>query len=86
MTREQEILRQGIQAHTDAGAIGGGGSYIDDRGRPTVILGVSPNGTNGEDFDLHQGDTFPLGDEVWEVTEIRNADASFWATTLTRVG
>jgi uncharacterized protein DUF6406 len=85
MSRRQVIVRQGRLAHIDSGAIGGGGCFVDDHGRATVTLAVIPQGTDGEDLDLRQGDTFRLGAEVWEVTEIHQPGTSVWAATVTYV-
>ena len=82
---QQVIVRQGRQPHVAAGAIGGTGCYVDDDGRATVILGVSPSGEDGARHHFHQGDRFELGDEVWEVTEIQSPGASYWSSTVTRV-
>jgi hypothetical protein len=84
MSRKQVVVRQGKLAQVDSGAIGGGGCFIDDHGRATVTLAVIPLGTDGEDLDLRQGDTFHLGDEIWEVTMIHRPGTSIWAATVTR--
>jgi hypothetical protein len=81
---QQVALHQGIQAHVVGGRIGGGGCYVDDQGRPTVILSAGPRSESAR-HHLCQGDTFELGDEVWEVSEIRSPNSPYWATTLTHV-
>ena len=37
------------------------------------------------DHHLHKGETFELGPEVWEVTEIVDANTDGWGAELTRL-
>lgn len=84
-TRPKEFIRHGIQVHTDAGAIGGVDSLYDDGGRPIVILAAMPQEGGFTDHELHEGDTFELGPELWQVTEIVYPNTDGWYTVLTRV-
>jgi len=76
----------GSNPSTAAGTIGGGGSYLDDDGRPVVILGIAENADPvGRDVELHEGETFELGAELWEVTKIDGAGTDVWGADLTRL-
>jgi hypothetical protein len=84
-THEHASVRQGVVAHSRSGAVGGVGCYVDDEGHERVILALAPSEADEEDRHLRQGETFRLGDEVWEVSEIQSAGAPHWGATLTRV-
>lgn len=75
---------QGNNPSSHAGSIGGGGSYIDDDGRAVVILVAMPDDGEEAEHDLHEGETFELGPELWEVTKIIDAGSPRWGAELTR--
>lgn len=82
----RKVVQHGRQYFTDAGAIGGVDSEFDDDGRPIVILAVMPDGGDDSvDLDLHEGDTFELGPELWQVTEISDPNTDGWAADVTRL-
>lgn len=83
--RPQQIIRKGISPRTDAGAIGGSECYVDDNKVPTVLLALAPKDGPSGRVELHEGDTFELGPELWEVTKIDDPDTSFWTAVLTRL-
>jgi hypothetical protein len=78
-------VSQGRNPHSPAGAVGGVNSYIDDDGRPVVILSVGPNDGHSMRHHLHEGETFELGPELWEVTTIDDPGTDFWGVELTRL-
>lgn len=79
-------VSQGRNPHSQAGSVGGGGSYIDDEGRAVVILGVGENDDPaGRELELHEGERFELGPELWEVTSISGAGSPRWSARLTRL-
>jgi hypothetical protein len=71
MSADQEIqVGQGKQYHRPGGAIAGVDRFVDPSGTPVAVLWVSaPNG-DGEDLQLRTGDTFEVGDERWQVTDV----------------
>lgn len=78
-------VAHGTQSHTDAGSIGGVDSYFDDDGRPTALLSIAPNGGPSVRMDLHKGDTFELGSELWQVTKIDDPNTDYWTAVLTQL-
>lgn len=71
---------------TPAGNVGGVSAYIDDDGRAVVILGIAErDDPQGRRVHLHEGETFELGPELWEVTEIADAASRQWGARLTRL-
>lgn len=78
-------VAQSTNPGSDAGSIGGGGCYIDDEGRAVVILAAMPDEGDSKDYHLHEGETFELGTELWEVTEIVDPETDFWVADLTRL-
>lgn len=84
-TRPKQFIRHGIQAHTDAGAIGGVDTFFDEDSRPTALLAATPEGGTSTRVELHEGDSFELGSELWQVTEISSPNTDFWYVVLTQV-
>lgn len=80
--RPTEIIRQSIKNRTDAGSIGGVNAYFDDDKRPTVMLSVIPKEAPSARIELHEGDTFELGPELWQVTEIVGPNTDRWVAVL----
>lgn len=79
-------VTHGIKCSTKAGSIGGVDTYFDDDGRPTALLAAMPKEEGGfTDLHLHEGDTFELGPELWEVTEITEPNTDYWAAVLNRL-
>lgn len=79
-------VSQGRNPQTRAGSVGGAGAYIDDDGRAVVILGVAETDDSvGRDVELHEGESFELGPELWEVTRINRAHGPRWSARLTRL-
>lgn len=75
----------GNNPSSHAGSVGGVDTYFDAEDRPVVILAAMPNEGGYTDHHLHQGETFELGPELWEVTEIIDPNTDGWAATLTRL-
>lgn len=75
----------GNNPSSQAGSVGGVDSYFDEDGRAVVILAAMPNEGGFTDHHLHQGETFELGSELWEVTEIIDANTDGWGAQLTRL-
>lgn len=82
----RRVIQHGRKYRTRAGAIGGVNAYLDDDGRPTAILAIMPDGEyeSGRQF-LHVGETFELGPELWEVTEIEAPNRTYWATVVNQL-
>lgn len=78
------VVTHGIQPHTKAGAIGGVDSEFGPDGRPLIVLSLGPDDGPSVRVDLHEGDTFELGPELWQVTKIKDPNTIFWAGFLTR--
>lgn len=78
-------VAQSTNPSSAAGSIGGGGCYFDDDGRAVVILAAMPDEGESKDHHLHQGETFELGPELWEVTEIVDPETDSWVADLTRI-
>lgn len=77
---------QGNNPGTPSGSVGGISAYIDDDGRAVVILGIAErDDSKGRRVHLHEGETFELGPELWEVTEIVDASSRQWGAGLTRL-
>lgn len=79
------IIRHGIEHSTVAGSITGGNAAREDDGTPAVLLIVRPAAGDGVELDLRPGETFVLGDEKWEVADLRRVDTPDWYAVLTRV-
>lgn len=75
----------GTKSKTRAGSIGGVDAYVDDESRATVILASIPKGGESTRVHLHEGDTFELGPELWQVTEISSPNSERWVAMLTQV-
>ncbi|MEU8797623.1 DUF6406 domain-containing protein [Spirillospora sp. NPDC048819] len=70
MAIEEIGLKDGTQAHLDAGMKIGLVSVREEQdGAPaTVVIATFDDGEH--DFLLHPGDTFPLGDQTWKLTRV----------------
>lgn len=79
------IVTHGINPHTKAGSVGGVDTYFDDEELPTVILSLGQKDGPSGRVHLHEGDTFELGPELWEVTEITEPNTDYWAAVLNRL-
>lgn len=78
-------VAHGTNPGTGAGSIGGVDSEFDADGRPIVILSAMPNEGGFTDHELHEGDTFELGPELWEVTKIDDPNTDYWTAVLTQL-
>lgn len=79
-------ITQGRNPSTRAGSIGGVDTYIDDDGHAVLILGIGENDDPvGRRVELHEGETFGLGPELWKVTAIDHPDTDIWGAELTRI-
>lgn len=79
------IIRHGIEHSTVAGSITGGNASREEDGTPTVLLVVRSHGGDTLNHDLRPSETFVVGDEKWEVADIRRVDTPDWYAVLTRV-
>jgi hypothetical protein len=70
MAIEEIGLRQGTQAHLDAGMKMGlvDVSEGENGGPPGVVLFVKDDGER--DLSLRPGDTFPIGDQTWTLDRV----------------
>lgn len=79
-------VRQGANPSLGgAGSVGGLNAYFDDDGLPTVMLSAMPNEGGFTDHELHEGDTFEVGSELWQVTKIDDPNTDYWSAVLTRL-
>lgn len=79
------IITHGINPHTKAGSIGGVDTDFDAEGRPVVILAPGTNDGWSDRVELHEGETFEVGPELWQVTEITDPNTDYWAAVLNRL-
>ncbi|QFQ99091.1 hypothetical protein F9278_26415 [Streptomyces phaeolivaceus] len=83
MAPEELTLLGGTVAHVGAGRIGGTGSLPRTAERAAVVhLSVTPTGGDRRLEKLTMGESFPLGDETWEVTGINHPNAISWNVVL----
>ncbi len=80
-------IHPGQLAHLPAGEVGAVGCIPVNLGDPPpIILFVSADGEEeGHEYTLPEGETFPVGDQVWEVTAIDDPTTQRWTATITRV-
>lgn len=76
---------QGVKSRSDAGSVGGVNAYLDDDELPTVILATMPKDGESTRVYLHEGDTYELGAELWQVTEIKRPNSPRWVAILTQL-
>ncbi|WP_217179585.1 DUF6406 domain-containing protein [Streptomyces sp. AC495_CC817] len=83
MAVEELTLTGGTVAHVGAGKIGGVGSLPRTAERAAVVqLSVTPTGGARRLERLTVGDSFPVGEETWEVTGINHPNAASWNVVL----
>lgn len=78
-------VTQGNNPRTKAGSISGADSEYDADGRPLIVLSLAPKSGTSVRVDLHEGDTFELGPELWLVTEISLPNTDLWSAELAQV-
>ncbi|KND41974.1 hypothetical protein IQ64_26235 [Streptomyces stelliscabiei] len=83
MAIEDLTLLGGAVVQVAAGKIGGIGSLPRTAERAAVVqLSVTRTGGDRRSEKLSVGDSFPLGEETWEVTGVNHPNATSWNVAL----
>lgn len=82
---KQISIAAGTNPSTEAGSIGGMEAYFDGDGRVVALLSIAPRDSTSVRRELHEGDTFELGPELWQVTKIDDPNTDYWTAVLTQL-
>lgn len=81
----QEKISYGRNDRFTGGPVGGGQFWVGDDGRPAAKIGGPSEWRPTPMIDVHVGDVFSVGGQVWKVTDIIAADSPSAYLLATRI-
>ncbi|MFG2089801.1 DUF6406 domain-containing protein [Spirillospora sp. NPDC048824] len=85
MAIEEISLKGGTQAHLDAGMKIGLVSIREEQDDTAATVVIATLDHSEHDFLLHPGDTFPLGDQTWELTRVESPSGRSLTAVFARI-
>ncbi|TDC87015.1 DUF6406 domain-containing protein [Actinomadura sp. 7K507] len=85
MAIEEIGLKHGTQAHLDAGMKIGLVSVREEQDSTAATVVIATMDDSEHDFQLHPGDTFPLGDQTWKLTRVESRGGGNLTAVFARI-